>query len=270
MKCILCGSKNFKDLYILNKNKIVECQNCGLVKTLGKQSVNYESYHRDKDYTVYDAYFKNIFQKRFNIIKNKKKVGKILDIGASTGTLMEIFKENGWEEWGIEPSGAYKVAQKRGLRIKKGEFEKIKLPLNYFDVVVMNHTLEHVENPLVVLVKIYKLLKVGGVVYIDVPNFDSLSRRIAKQNWKYLLPQEHVHHFTPDTLKKLFKKAGYKVEWYQTWSGIFDVANPFLKFWQTLSGLKKQFFTDIFELPGNVIAKTLNKGTSLAMLGRKI
>src|SRR5688572_8359083 len=113
--CILCKSTDFKVLYTLGKHKIVSCQNCGLTKTEGKMNVDYEEYHRDSDYDQFDAYFKNIFQKRYNTISKYKNKGKILDIGASTGALLTIFQENGWEVVGIEPSKSAKVAQKKGI-----------------------------------------------------------------------------------------------------------------------------------------------------------
>lgn len=268
--CILCNTKQYKKLFTVGRYSIVQCVNCGLVRTVGTMQVDYSHYERDTEYSSLDNYFKNIFQKRFNIISRyKQKPGKILDIGASTGVLLRIFRDSGWETWGVEPSAAAKIAESKNIKIVQTNFEKAELPKEYFDVVVMNHTLEHVQNPLLVLKKINSVLKKGGLVYIDVPNFGSLSSRLAGKNWKYLHPYEHIHHFTSVSLTSSLKAAGFEVSWVKTWSGIFDVANPLLKFWQTLVGLKKQFFTDMIEIPGNIIATAMNKGTSLAALGKK-
>ncbi len=271
MKCTLCQGTKYKTLYIFDKQQIAECQKCGLVRTTGEQSVDYKNYHRDEVYDEFSQYFRNIFKKRFDTLtKHKKNPGKILDIGAATGNLLALFQDRGWEAWGIEPSNSAKIAQKKNLKILQSNFEVAKLPKIHFDIVVMNHTLEHVEDPVAVLTKIYSILKMGGLVYIDVPNFGSLSSELAGRGWKYLLPNEHVHHFTPDSLQKCIRKSGFSIVSCRTWSGIFDVANPALKFWQTLSGGKKQFFTDLIELPGNIVATVLNRGTSLAVIGKKL
>lgn len=269
MTCKLCNKNKFKLIYDLGDYKIEQCDNCGLVRTRGQMQVSYDEYHRDTEYSQMDDYFRNIFMKRFNLINRyKNKSGRVLDIGASTGNLLKIFEQNGWESWGVEPSEI--ASQKhKNLKILHTTFEKAKLPKTYFDVVIMNHTFEHVDDPLLVLKKIKNSLRKGGIVYIDVPNFDSLSRKIAGKNWKYLHPYEHVHQFTPESLAKCMREAGFSVKWTKTWSGIFDVANPVLKFWQTLTSGKKQFFTDMIEIPGNVFSTALNQGTSLAMLGEK-
>ncbi len=274
--CVLCDSDTFNLIYDLGKYKIQRCSKCGLVRTFGEMEASYEHYHRDEEYASLDNYFRNIFQKRYNIIvnckfkiENSSKAGRVLDIGASTGVMLDIFKSNGWETWGVEPSEAGKILRYKDIKILNTTFEKAKLPKNYFDVVIMNHTLEHVEDPIKVLKKIHQILKKGGIVYIDVPNFGSLSSHIAGRGWKFLHAYEHIHQFEPDTLKKCLQKAGFEIAWQGTWSGIFDVANPLLKFWQTLTGLKKQFFTDLIDIPGSIIATYLDRGTSLAMIGKK-
>src|SRR5258708_25529835 len=99
--------------------------------------MNYKKYHRDKAYKENEANFKNIFKTRFIIAKSyKQKSGIVLDVGASTGTMLDIFKENGWQTWGVEPSESSKIAKDKGHKIIVGHIEKAKLPKNYFDLVI--------------------------------------------------------------------------------------------------------------------------------------
>jgi len=272
--CVLCESRVYRELFGVGGYKIVICKRCGLVKTIGDQKVKYENYHRGKDYLSHEKIFRNIFTKRYNLISKRfKKPGRILDIGAATGILLSVFKDNGWEVWGVEPSGNSQVIIKRGFKVVKSEFERALLPKSYFDVVVLNHTLEHLKDPLKVLRKVKDILKGGGVVYVDVPNFGSLSSRLYRRKWPYLLPEEHVHHFTPSSLGKIFKKAGLKTVWLRTWSGYFDVANPLFHIWHELTSFKlhlyKHLVVDLAGIPGSLIATAINKGTSLAMIGKK-
>ena len=271
MKCRLCGSKKFKKLYVVEQFKIEKCTNCGLVRTNSLDTKQYDEYHRDeKEYTKDEALFRNIFLKRYqNIIKYKDKE-TILDIGASTGTMLSIFKDAGWDVWGVEPSEtAVKVAKKRGIKMSQGFFENVKLPPNHFDVVLMNHTFEHVEDPLKVLKKIKRVLKKDGIVYIDVPNFDSWDAQVKGANWGYLMPSEHTFHYTSETLRKLMEKTGFEVVWWGSWSGIFDVGNPIKKLWYELSHFKLAFFKDLVRIPVNIFTTATKRGASLAMIGRK-
>lgn len=269
MKCILCGSDKFSEVYRLDSAKIVKCKKCGLVATTVGQKESYKSYHRDTDYKKYEKHFRNIFLKRFRVISKYKKKGNVLEIGASTGTMLQIFKENGWEEWGVEPSGSYKIAKKRGIKIMNEPFEKAKLPKEFFDLVILNHTLEHVENPLLVLRKVRKLLKADGICYIDVPNFDSLVSKISGKRFKYLLPHEHLYHFGPKTLRRLLDAAGFKAIYMKASSGVFDVDSIWAHFRNDFALRKKSLLPDLINAPANIITTLLNKGASLSVIAQK-
>ncbi|QQS38598.1 class I SAM-dependent methyltransferase [Candidatus Woesebacteria bacterium] len=270
MTCKYCKSDKYKHLFEVNGKDIVECLECGLVRTNCRDFEKYDNYHRDdKEYRSDEELFKNIFIRRFQTISRYKKKGKILDIGSSTGTMLSIFKDHGWQVWGVEPSASFKYANKKGIKTTNSTFEKAKLPLNYFDVVIMNHTFEHVEDPVAVVKKIYAVLKIKGLVYIDVPNFGGFDAKIRGNNWGYLMPNEHVHHFTPNTLKMIIRKAGFEIVWWGSWSGIFDVASigALMKF--NLVNLRKAFFKNIVYAPFNLITTCAKRGSSLAVIGIK-
>lgn len=269
MKCVLCGSTKFSIVYDLPDAKISKCKKCGLVISKPTQNESYKHYHRDTDYKKFEKHFRNIFTLRYNTILKYKSIGKVLEIGASTGVMLQIFKEHGWETLGIEPSDAYREAKKKGLKIINRLFEKADLKSNYFDVVILNHTLEHIDNPVKVLEKVFKILKKDGIVYVDVPNFDSLSAKLAGKNWKYLLPREHLYDFTPHTMMKILNKSGFKIVSVKTKSGIFDVANPFLLLWHDFMLRKKNFIPDILMIPVNIITLLLDRGVSLSVIAKK-
>ncbi len=268
--CILCGSKYYEKLYKVKDRQLVKCKKCSLVVTEGDFSFQYRKYHGDEAYKVFGGLFKNIYQKRVNMILSfKKKPGKILDIGASTGTMLQIFKDNGWEVWGVEPSKSAELAKAKGIKIFQTTFEKANLPKNYFDVVILNHTLEHMDNPVSILKKVKRLLKKGAIVFIDVPNIGSLSARILGKRWPFILPEEHIFHFTPQTLRKVLQKSGFKVKSWKTQSGLFECAEPFSEVLLSFSTFKKRFFTNVLGFPGAFLATIMNRGASLSMIGEK-
>ncbi len=225
--------------------------------------INYQTYHRDYDYQKYEEMFRNIFMKRFNLVSKYVKKGKVLDIGCSNGVFLDLFKESGWETWGVEPSENSETARKKGHKVMKGFFEKVNLPKNYFDLVIMNHTLEHMDSPVSVLKKVSGILKKDGILLVDVPNFGSLLSKLMGNKWPYLLPDEHKWQFTKASLTEIFKEGGYRVLYWESRSGIFEFSNPFLELG------RKRFILEILSSPYSLLATLLNMGDSMSMVGRK-
>lgn len=232
---------------------------------------SYLKYHRDSDYLENKKLFKNIFTKRFNIINRfVDKPGKVLDIGASTGVMLDIFKENGWQTFGVEPSESSKVATRKGHVIFSTFFEKANIEQKDFDLIILNHTLEHLVDPTNVLIKAFSLLKKGGILLVDVPNAGGIGAKLLGKNWPYLLPDEHVSQFTKKSLSNILVQPGFNVIHFESRSGIFEYANPVLELWQSLSTFKKRFFENILFFPYSLLATVLNMGDSMTIVGKKV
>ncbi len=269
MKCVLCENKDFEFVFAADKFHLYKCKKCGLVRIKEAPQVSYNKYHRDTDYQKFENLFRNIFQKRVTIIHKLKSSGKVLDIGTSTGTMLTLFDKTKWQRFGIEPSGSAAIAKSRGLKIYNKTFEGAKLPRNFFDVVILNHVLEHVVDPIQVLSKVKNILETDGIVLVDVPNFGGLSSQLTKARWPFLVPDEHTFHFTKESLQKVFEKAGLEVIHFESRSGVFEFANPIKELWESLITLKKRFFRNLLFLPFNLLATLLNEGDSMSMVGRK-
>lgn len=268
-KCLVCSKK----LRFLGKNKvfnIFRCSSCGLGVTVGVfPKAQYFAYHRDAVYIKEEKQFKNIFEKRVGIILRFKKTGKALEVGSSTGVFLSLLKEKGWEVQGVEPSLAAGAAEKNGIPTLNTTFEKAELKSDTFDLVIFNHVLEHMNNPVEILQKTNQVLKKDGAILIDVPNFASLSAKIWGSNWRYILPKEHRWHFTPKSLTALLEKSGFKIVYWETHSGIWGYGNPLKEIWQAFTGRKKRFFTDIFTAIPALITTNLRLGTGLIVLAKK-
>ena len=228
-------------------------------------AIDYKNYHRDRQYRKDERLFRNIFQNRFNLIRPslvEVSRGRILDIGCSNAIFLDLYRESGWETWGVEPSENASVARVKGHKIIKSVFEKADLPKDYFDLVVLNHTLEHLDNPMKILKKVYGLLKRGGILFVDVPNAGGLGAKILGDRWPYRLPDEHKWQFTRLSLSKIVKKAGFKILTFKSRSGIFEYANPLLE----LS--RPRFLLDLIMIPYSLIATLLNIGDSMSIIAR--
>jgi SAM-dependent methyltransferase len=78
-----------------------------------------------------------------------------------------------------------------------------------FDVVVMNHVLEHVADPIGLLREVRKRLRRNGVLHVAVPNISCWSAVLP--GWTSYEPY-HLIYFESLTLRRALMAAGFTVE----------------------------------------------------------
>ena len=229
-KCIICGeyesTQEYTYHYDDNQSGILRCSNCGhlFIKPVPLVSLNDRTMVSIDDAEFGGSHFLKKLQKIFVIEKEIKKVKKclsadqpaLLDLGCGTGWTTAIWRDHGFRVTGLEPSESRrKIAQERHrLEVSDKHIENFTADQR-FDVVVMRHLLEHIEDPNKVLAQIKSFLKPDGILLIIIPNINCIGRYIFKENWEWILPW-HLHFYTPKTLEKLLVKSGYrKIEIYQ-------------------------------------------------------
>ena len=118
-------------------------------------------------------YWKTTYDdKLFSVENFLGKLGRFLDIGCGSGSLLLRAKELGWEVFGIEPSQiAAKHAENKGLSIIEDFFQNMDFSsLGKFDVIHMKNLLEHTSSPVKILEKCKSILSDQGILIIEVPN----------------------------------------------------------------------------------------------------
>jgi 2-polyprenyl-3-methyl-5-hydroxy-6-metoxy-1,4-benzoquinol methylase len=138
---------------------------------------------------------------------------RLLDVGCSNGAYLAAMREKGWDVEGVESDGdAVEYARNsRRLKVTQGDVEDAlgELPPNKFDVVTMWHVLEHAFDPAAALKQIHRVLKPGGVLMLEVPNYASPLVSLFKRYWFPMDIPRHLYQFTPATLKTMLSKAGF-------------------------------------------------------------
>ena len=116
---------------------------------------------------------------------------RILDIGCSTGQLLEFAKQFNCECFGVESSKpAQKICRERGHKCVSS-INDIKT-FAPFDIVFLIDTIEHIYGVPTFLNGLSELLKKEGQIVILTGNINSVPAKIFKNRWWYLGYPEHI------------------------------------------------------------------------------
>lgn len=136
--------------------------------------------------------------------------GKLLDVGCGDGSFLSLARSCGWEVVGLEPDPkAVANAAKKGLTVHEGGIEFFAGETGLFDVITLNHVIEHVYEPIKVLEACHALLKPGGQLWLETPNIDSFGHGRFQRNWRGLETPRHLVLFNRRSLSQAFIAAGF-------------------------------------------------------------
>jgi 2-polyprenyl-3-methyl-5-hydroxy-6-metoxy-1,4-benzoquinol methylase len=137
------------------------------------------------------------------------KGGRLLDIGCGTGDFVHHMATLGWKTEGIDTdSRAVQICKNRNLNVKVGLLEEQNYPNDYFDAIVLKHVIEHVPNPIDLLIQCRRILKPGGKILLLTPNINSTTHKIFGRHWLGLDVSRHLFLFSFSTISRLIEKTG--------------------------------------------------------------
>jgi len=156
----------------------------------------------------------------------------ILDIGCGNPSFLKVCKEElkcqtigidftdeGWKE---------DVAHFEGIDLRIAEIKDLPTCLQP-DVITMWHYLEHDYSPLENLCYLRSIAKSSTSLIIEIPNFDSSSRKEFGENWAGWHTPRHLSLFSPDNVTLLLQKSGWKVTELNT----YGTMDPYLLYWMS-------------------------------------
>lgn len=204
------------------------------------------------------------FDKAMELLKDRSRI-KFLDVGTGEGKTLIKGLERGWDVTGVDIIDLrVPEAKKEGIKFIQGKFIELDLPENHYDFIYLDSVMEHVLNPFEYLQKIEKLLNPGGLLYIGVPNEDSLFNVIRKVAFKVagrtgisekIKPFDtpyHVVGFNDRSLPFIIKRAGLEIKFFRNFGRKMEfLGSPF--------GSKAFWISLIFLFPIEIIGNLLGK-----------
>lgn len=241
-RCKLCGELTGNPTYDLKTTTIYVCSNCDFhyidhLDTLPKDDPDASPIPLDQRAWDFIESKLGVNEKRLRkclaLVKQFCNLNGLncLDIGSGAGMFPHLVNQEGGIPYGIEPQQVFREFAMKKFDLALQE-ETVDEPFwqhgyaNFFDVVTLWDTLEHVNFPAETLEQAYALIKPGGYLFLDTPSRDSfvykaseVSYRLSQGSKPFMLsmlyspqPFRHKQIFRPKQLIELLERIGYKVE----------------------------------------------------------
>ncbi len=178
---------------------------------------SYELQYSDEE----RAYFRAKLAQRHAVLQRIAPQGRtMLDVGCGEGFALAYFREQGWSVKGFDFSAAGVESQNPACRdalVAGDVFALLDAEIaadRKYDVVWLQNVLEHVLDPVALLVALKSLLSQEGVAVITVPNdFSALQREALSlghidQEFWVALP-DHLSYFDHVSLPATAKGTGW-------------------------------------------------------------
>lgn len=231
--CPQCGSDAYRSLpgYSSGEWMIVSCASCGFVYL--SNPPEYESlvddfaWEKTRDAEVKrrrkerplrkwlderTRWRSNLFRRDTGSqLKRMFEPGPILDVGCGAGRqIPEPFVPFGIEiSRGLAAQAQDYMGPRGGRAIHAPALEGIRqFEDDTFTGIMLRSFLEHEVEPKQLLAEASRVLAPNGRIYVRVPNYGSVNRRVTGAQWCGFRYPDHVNYFTPKSLRAMAADCG--------------------------------------------------------------
>lgn len=227
---------------------------------------------------------RSVWQRRAGWLRRFTGVngGDLLDVGCARGDFILAMQQNSaWHCTGIEISNATAAAtrQRTGARIIEQDLLETDFSQASFDLVTFWDVLEHLPDPLHSLQKAYHVLRPGGWLALRVPDPDSLSARIFKQDWVNHDPPRHFHAFPKKLLVSQLDQMGFQeISFHHLTGDYFSFTMSLSNYFSRIKAKKLAYMARslsqsailrFFTIPLFIMPAWLKMGASILYLAKK-
>ncbi len=198
-----------------------ECQDCGIIwrseASFDLEQLYNEQYFDSKNYAANRPHKveKSVWLLDLALSINPD-IKSILEVGCSLGNTLEAASRKRLDHLGIDVSSfAVEFCHKKGLNASNETLEQLVDQVRSFDLIFMQHVLEHFKNPFKVLRQCNQLLPSQGLVIVLIPNSKYYRARRLREKHKFYSIRgvgiEHYVYFNYDNLPRVLASCGFKV-----------------------------------------------------------
>lgn len=300
--CDLCGSTQADHLIgpdewnqpVPQGLAMVRCRDCGLIYLNPRPTPagigqyypeDYMSFHRaiedEPSRLMRWARRRKLIQRRKLLEKISARAGgAVLDVGCGTGLFLHEMELGGWQAKGVEPSptAAAYARDRFGLDVTLGFLKDLDAPAASFDLITFWDVLEHTFSPSADLAAACSLLKPGGLLAVNVPNWQSIDRTLFGPHWIGYDPPRHLYVFTIQTLARLLEKSSFTpIRWASIMPGYFAAILSFESWLKARSPKLAPIAPKILNIPGMrtvfepyfALLNLLNRAPTISVFARK-
>ena len=179
---------------------------------------------------------------------------KFLDVGCGLGNILAYADKLEFQLYATDydQQALDFVSSKFKVDCFNGDLIEAKYPNNFFDQVNLCHVIEHVINPLELLIEIKRILKPGGILSLGTPNSGSLLYKFYRYSmlFRMKVPEvidglEHTYVFSEKLLANLCKDLDFKILMHYSvglGESISNLKNSKLSFKKKLNRFIQNFF----------------------------
>lgn len=222
--CMLCHGHQLRVIAVRGRHRqeltTTICTGCGLVHSYPiPTKEELDTYYRKQYRSDYKGAFKpqrkHILRYSRGSIRRIQHLQRfagpqqrVLEVGSGSGEFLYLASLAGYRVEGLEPHEGYSAYTREtfGIPIITAPLENADIPAETYDVVVLNHVLEHLPSPLASLSHIHRLLKRDGWLAVEVPDLESNIHAFTNR-----FHYAHIYNFNQQTLKAVLEKAGFTV-----------------------------------------------------------
>ena len=137
-----------------------------------------------------------------------KKDWKILDVGCGSGIFLRDLRDSGYAQiLGVDPFIEQDIDY-GSVKIRKASVFELS---ESFDLIMMNHSLEHMDDPVKVMGHLAGLLSPRGVLLVRLPLIGE-AWHLYRENWVGLDAPRHLFIPTFKSFEKMVQSAGLKID----------------------------------------------------------
>ena len=140
---------------------------------------------------------------------NSTTTSAILDVGSSDGALLLAMSASGYRDLtGIDPFIAGDRIPGPGMRLLR---RRLGDHSGEYDLIMFNHSLEHMPDPTSELAGVHRLLAADGWVMVRLPVAGGYGWRTYGKHWFGLEPPRHLVLPSADGMERIAGRAGFRI-----------------------------------------------------------